>query len=43
MDCDSNRCARSGIASDVLKQFAERLAKRENFAQIFGAEVRSGD
>src|SRR5580704_5040946 len=43
MDCDKNLCARSGIAGDVLKQFAERFAERENLAQIVSAEVRSGD
>ncbi len=42
MNCDKNLGARSGIAREVLEQLAEGFAKRQDFAQIVGAEIGPG-
>ncbi len=43
MNCDRNPATCSGVTGKMLEQLAERFAKREDFAQIVGAEVRPGD
>src|ERR1700758_4881015 len=42
MDCDRRRKERSLFRGDVAKEFAERLAKGEDAAQIVGGKVTAG-
>ena len=42
MNCDKRVSSHSFFAGNALKQFSQRLAEREDLAEIIGGEVRAG-